>query len=115
MGEFSSRHDIPNADLVTAGANNPVSVVVPIPVGAMRWTLLTVPKDGGAAPDPTFLVEYDVGGGFFPTNPATSGTAVRNQANVLTREDVVVKIRVTVTNGASIIDGDVLIRLYIAR
>ena len=115
MSEFSSNHDIPNAELVAATPGGTVERIVPIPVAADRWTLLIVPIDGAAGPDPTFDLEYDVGGAFFPTNPATSATAKRDEANIITREDVVNRVKVKITNGGTVIIGDVLIRLFISR
>jgi len=116
VGEFVSQHDIPNAELVAAGIGGTVERTIRIPPAAGRWTLQIVPVDGGAAADPTFVLEYDVGGNVFvPINPAAAGTALRDKTNVITREDVVTRVKAKVTNGASVIAGDVLIRLYESR
>lgn len=117
MGEYVSSHDIPNADLATAGALGSVTREVTIPISAVRWTFLVVPKNtAGAPPDPNFALEYGVDGTFYPANPPTGPTpVVKNAVNILTKENVVNLVRVKITNGATLIDGDVLIRFYIAR
>lgn len=114
MGEHVKAHDIPNTELVSAGPGGVVKRVVPIPTGIARWTILLVPKDAGAAPDPTFTLKYEIRGQFFGTNPSTGPTTtVKNKANVITREDVVTKVEVTITLGiAPVPDGDFLISLY---
>lgn len=116
MGEFVSSHDVAVGDLAPS---TPINVDIPIPVGADRWTVLITPRHVGAGtpPDPTVQIQYDVGGEFFETNPAGAAVSVElNKANIVTREDVVNRIRLVLTPGiAPLPDNGIKIKLLMAR
>lgn len=116
MGEFVSKHDLAVADLAPSTA---INVDIPIPVGADRWTILVTPrhKGAGSPPDPTVQVQYLIGGEFFVTNPSGAPVpAALNKANIITREDVVNRVRLVVTPGASPLpDNGIKIRLSMSR
>jgi len=117
--EFVKAFDIPNADIIAAGVGSTIEKEIAIPAGASRWTIHIVPKTIGAGPfnDPTFNLQYHVGNGeFFDTNPATSNPALVNKTNVITREDMVSRIKVQMTNPpTNLQDGDTLVRLFMDR
>jgi len=118
VGEFVSKHDILVADW---NGLSPVERIIKIPVSAARWTLLITPFDSGPASDPTADLEYDIGNDqFLATNPASSVVAVIGTANVVTREDVVNRIKLKLTPSVAAPNGNsgligVAIRLLIAR
>lgn len=97
----------------------PFSHVFEIPGSFARWTLLVVPENNDianpGATDLGFLIEYRVGTDFFPRNPDPTGDAKPNQANTLTSEDQVDKVRVTLTQGGTPTDGKVMIQLNGSR
>jgi hypothetical protein len=112
MGEFAGSFDIPAANIADA---TPFTIEVPISVPAKRWSAYLIPVDGGAATDPSVDMEYKIGDNYYPLNPAASMTAVRNKANIVTREDVINGLKFIVTPGATKFDGDFICRLYIER
>lgn len=112
MAEFAGAFDLAPGDLSPSTA---VEVEIPVPPAAHRWSLYITPKDSGSAPDPATVLQYGIGGSFYPTNPPSSMAAVMNTANIVTREDVVNRLKLIITPGASVPDGGIEIRLYMAR
>lgn len=115
--EFVKAFDIPQSEIAAAGALGTVTREIPLPVAAQRWTIQIVPKSVGAADNPTFNMKYHAGNNeFFDTNPVSTAAAVVNSTNVITREDVVNRVRIEMINpAANLQDGDTLIRLFIDR
>lgn len=115
--EFVSEHDIPVAELTTAGAGGTVSREIPIPPGARIWTVLVHPIDSGpATADPTAKYQYQIQGVFKDTNPALSAPAVRNKINITSREDAVNRVKLVLTLGVDPQpDGGVEVRLSMTR
>lgn len=110
MREFINRFPV---TLLAAGS---VELVVSIPNGFKRWTLVVVPINTAASPDPvTFELQYPANGSFFPRNPAGTGTLLVNQANVITSEDLIERVKVKITCGATKPDGDAVVELSGAR
>lgn len=84
--------------------------------GFIRWSLIITPRDAaGTNTDPSVDVKYWTGTDYQSSNPATGGTATKNKANVITREDAVTKVLVTVRAGANPVDGGVDVALFGTR
>lgn len=95
-------------------ANDTDELEFKIPSGFQRWTLHVVPiHAGGGSPDePTADVLYWVADDWRQVNGTTPAAAVVNKANVVTREDVVARIKLTLLNGATVPDGGAVVELW---
>ncbi len=103
MAEF-----IAKVTVVVADGGPAVDTVVRIPPAFGRWTLIAVPIDSGGADPISLSIYYRIGDTWYPSNPPGSATNMTlNQANVVTRNDLVSDIRVRLTPGATAPDGNV--------
>jgi len=101
---------------VTLVASDVVEQVLTIPPSFRRWTLVAVAKNVSASPGAvTFELQYLIDGAYYKRNPAGSGPLAINEANVITSEDVVQKVKLKITCAGAKPDGDAVIELWGAR
>jgi hypothetical protein len=83
-----------------------------------KWSLHVVPIDSGghgAVNESTVTVLYNVGGTYYPTNPATTISPISNKDTVKNFDDQVGGIELSFANGANPPDGGALVEIWASR
>ena len=125
MSERVASYDISNQELqdasTGAGGTGTIEKEIPIPPAAKRWTLLVKPEHvvGPPTPNITGVLQYAMRGVFCTTNPPSAAVPFNtNEIGIVTREDVVSRVKIIFTLAADPADQPdqgIKIDLNIAR
>lgn len=119
MGEFVKSYDIPQSEIAAlGGGGGTIERIIDLPPAHDGWSVIVTPKHGGGGSptNPNTVYKYHVGDNeFLETNPPSSNAAIVNQANVITRNDHIPRVKLEIAYSGTIPDGDTLVRLFMSR